>query len=88
MRNNPIILNLPIMPSPKPYWTYVCGDAVFSSPTVAHGLVYVGSRDNKLYALDAFTGIERWSYATGNAIFSVNKNKKRVESQQNKNQKS
>jgi serine/threonine-protein kinase len=33
---------------------------------VAGGTVYVGSDDDKVYALDAATGHLRWAYATGN----------------------
>ena len=41
--------------SPKtcaPLWTAATGGAVFSSPAVAGGVVYVGSLDDKLYAFD------------------------------------
>ena len=34
-------------------WTATTRDMVLSSPAVAKGIVYVGSRDGKLYALDA-----------------------------------
>jgi outer membrane protein assembly factor BamB len=37
----------------------------FSSPAVANGVVYVGSDDSNLYALDAFTGVQLWSYTAG-----------------------
>jgi outer membrane protein assembly factor BamB len=43
---------------------------VISSPAVANGVVYVGSYDNNVYALDASTGAKLWSYTTGNAIGS------------------
>ncbi len=35
-----------------------------SSPAVADGVVYVGSGNGDVYALDAATGAELWSYAT------------------------
>jgi len=35
---------------------------VFSSPAVANGVVYIGSYDQKLYALNATTGKRLWSY--------------------------
>ena len=35
-----------------------------SSPTVADGVVYVGSFDGHLYALDAGSGALRWKFAT------------------------
>ena len=46
-------------------WSYATGDVVVSVPTVADGVVYVGSNDNHLYALDADTGEKLWSYDTG-----------------------
>jgi hypothetical protein len=35
------------------------------------GVVYIGSNDNNLYALNATTGALRWSYATGNEVQSL-----------------
>jgi hypothetical protein len=37
---------------------------------VSGGTVYVGSWDDKVYALDAMTGHLRWSYTTGNEVVS------------------
>ncbi len=51
-------------------WSYTTGYAIGSSPAVAGGLVYVGSDDDKLYALHAVTGTRKWSYTTGSAIWS------------------
>lgn len=44
-----------------------------TSPTVdvVRGLVYVGSEDNRIYALDAITGRIVWTVLTGGAIFST-----------------
>ena len=65
----------------KPAWS--CGvlqpaDKVDSSPTVANGLLYVGSHDGKIYSLNATTGMVGydwelhntvvWSYDTGDMI--------------------
>ena len=36
-----------------------------SSPAVANGVVYVGSDDGNVYALNAATGARLWSYTTG-----------------------
>jgi outer membrane protein assembly factor BamB len=47
-------------------WTYATGGEVRSSPAVAAGTVYVGSMDNRVYALSASTGSLIWSYLTGN----------------------
>lgn len=38
---------------------------------LVNGIVYFGSEDNKLYALDAQTGELKWSYKTGGAIVST-----------------
>ena len=52
-------------------WRYDTGDPVRSSPVIGpapapehHEIVYVGSSNGKLYALDANTGRRRWSYDT------------------------
>ena len=42
------------------------GDVVHASPAVANGVVYIGSWDRNLYAIDAASGRERWRYTTGN----------------------
>ncbi len=49
-------------------WSHQTGLFIRSSPVVMHGLVYVGSDDHSLYALDASTGQKRWSYQTGGTI--------------------
>ena len=41
-----------------------------SSPAVANGVVYFGSLDNNVYALNASTGAKLWSYATGAGVQS------------------
>jgi len=44
---------------------------VVSSPALANdGTLYVGSVDGKLYALDAATGATKWTFATGDNIYS------------------
>ena len=51
-------------------WEFSTGDAIHSSPAVVDGVVYIGSRDNKLYALDAATGDKLWEYETGSWVES------------------
>ena len=51
-------------------WSYTTGSGVTSSPAVANGVVYVGSYDDKVYALNASTGALLWSYTTGYEVFS------------------
>ena len=40
------------------------------SPVVAGDVVYVGSYDHKIYALNASTGASIWSYETGSCVLS------------------
>jgi outer membrane protein assembly factor BamB len=43
-------------------------DIYLSSPVVADGVVYFGSGDGNVYALDASTGDLRWKFKTGNVV--------------------
>lgn len=52
----------------KPIWTVKTGGAVKSSAAVGNGMVYVGSDDGVLYAIDAATGTVTWRHSTGGAI--------------------
>ena len=52
-------------------WKYTTGDVIeHSSPAVANGVVYVGSFDFNVYALNASSGVKLWSYTTGNKVES------------------
>jgi len=51
-------------------WNYTTGSAVPSSPAVANGVVYVGSYDGNIYALNATTGANVWNYTTGASVYS------------------
>ncbi|MFI6588133.1 serine/threonine-protein kinase [Embleya sp. NPDC050493] len=51
-------------------WSYSTGAEVDSSPAVVDGVVYIGSHDKNVYALDAATGTKKWGYATGAEVFS------------------
>jgi serine/threonine-protein kinase len=55
----------PKTPDPRLRWRYATGDAVTSSPAVVDGVVYIGSTDGSVYALDVTTGKKKWAYATG-----------------------
>jgi len=45
---------------------------VWSSPTVSPdgATIFIGSNDNKVYALYAATGTEKWSFVTGGQVYS------------------
>ena len=61
--------SLPLTPETgKRVWAVSTGAVIDSSPTVANGIVYVGSQDHKLYALDARTGATLWTYTAGDII--------------------
>ena len=47
-------------------WEFETEDEVHSSPAIgSDGTVYVGSRDNKLYAINGKTGVKLWEFETG-----------------------
>ena len=52
----------PLEPNVK--WRYKTGASVYSSPSVSGGLVFVGSYDDYIYALDQYTGTLKWRYKT------------------------
>ncbi|RPJ83899.1 MAG: hypothetical protein EHM18_12890 [Acidobacteria bacterium] len=51
-------------------WSFPTQAEVWSSPTVAQGVLYVGSDDGFLYALDARTGSQKWRFQAGKGIRS------------------
>jgi parallel beta-helix repeat protein len=51
-------------------WNFTAGAAVSSSPAVANGIVYVGSDDANVYALDQYTGAQIWKFQTGGKVRS------------------
>jgi outer membrane protein assembly factor BamB/plastocyanin len=51
-------------------WIFRVGAPVVSSPAVANGIVYVGSDNSNLYALDSFSGPAKWTFKAGGAISS------------------
>ena len=51
-------------------WNYTTENFVVSSPAVSNGIVYIGSHDNKTYALNATNGSLIWNYTTGNIVGS------------------
>jgi outer membrane protein assembly factor BamB len=51
-------------------WKFETNGAVISSPSVADGIVYVGSQDKNIYALGAWSGNLIWNFTTQGAIES------------------
>lgn len=54
----------------KPVWTFRCEDEIRGTPAYGDRVVYVGSYDNNLYALEATRGDFIWKYATDGGIVS------------------
>jgi outer membrane protein assembly factor BamB len=60
-------------PSPssnQTFWTFQTGGPITSSPAVAAGMVFVGSSDGYLYAVNATTGAKVWSSWVGTSAGS------------------
>ncbi len=53
----------------KQAWSLNTGGTIFSSATVANGIVYISSNGGKLYAIDAITGHVFWSANIGSNDF-------------------
>ena len=51
-------------------WKFKTGAKILSSPAVVGGVVYIGSADRSLYAVNAADGVQRWKFATHGAINS------------------
>jgi len=50
-------------------WSYDIG-GTDSSPAVANGVVYIGSRNQYVFAVNADTGAPVWSYETNGEVES------------------
>ena len=61
----------PATPDDALLWRHQTGGWVVNAPAVADGVVYAGSDDRHLYALDAATGEMLWSFETGDVIRST-----------------
>jgi outer membrane protein assembly factor BamB len=57
-------------PMGEPLWTFPTQGEVWSSPTVLDGVVYFGSDDHFLYAVDLATHRPRWRFETGDLVRS------------------
>jgi outer membrane protein assembly factor BamB len=71
-RSNPCekVLNVSNVGNLVLKWSYTTGRRVLTSPAVESGVVYVGSDDKNLWALNADTGTKLWTYATGGVVES------------------
>jgi outer membrane protein assembly factor BamB len=49
-------------------WKFPTGDEIWSSPALNNGILYIGSVDRKLYAVDAKTSEVRWRFPPASEI--------------------
>ena len=56
---------------PKLQWKFTTKAPVFSTPVITDGIVYVGSLDSTLYALEMSSGKLKWKFKTGGEIRST-----------------
>lgn len=67
---NPGNFNSPDIITPDVLWRHRTEGQVFSSPVVYGGIVYIGSNDRYMYALDASTGATFWKFEAKGRIKS------------------
>ncbi len=51
-------------------WAFLTGDKAQSTPTVVNGVLYIGSDDGNVYAINASTSQQKWAFPTGGAVSS------------------
>ena len=51
-------------------WSFKTGNYVGGAPAVVNGVVYMGSDDGNVYALNATTGAMLWNFTTGGFVGS------------------
>jgi eukaryotic-like serine/threonine-protein kinase len=51
-------------------WKFKTSGSVVSSPSVAYGIVYVGSGDKNIYAIGAYSGNLVWQFTTNDTVVS------------------
>jgi hypothetical protein len=45
-------------------WTFKTDGPIIGSPAIANGVVYIGSTDGNVYAVDQETGKQKWKFKT------------------------
>jgi eukaryotic-like serine/threonine-protein kinase len=69
--HNNISQSEPLRAEPSVKWKFTTGGMVRSSPIIAGNLLYVGSHDGSLYALNVETGAKKWEFKTGGPVAST-----------------
>jgi len=52
-------------------WKFRTEEAIYASPLVSEGILYIGSMDSTFYAIDARNGKEKWQYHSDASIQST-----------------
>jgi len=52
-------------------WKFKTNGAVYASPVINEGIIYIGSLDSTFYAIEAKTGVPKWSNKSTNKILST-----------------
>jgi outer membrane protein assembly factor BamB len=52
-------------------WTFNAGAQIVSPATCVNGVTYFGASNNKIYAVDANTGVQKWAFTTGFKMYSA-----------------
>jgi eukaryotic-like serine/threonine-protein kinase len=62
----------PVNPTfiPRPIWVTTTGSQVYSSPLADNQIIYIGSNDENLYALNIIDGHQKWKFSTRGLIKS------------------
>ena len=68
LRHTGVYAGAGITKLPEVKWKFQTGGGVVSSPAVVRDVVYIGSNDGNLYALEAGTGAVKWKFATESRI--------------------
>ena len=63
------LVNVGSSTNPTLLWNYTTDDLVYSPPTINNGVLYVGSTDGNIYALNATNGAKIWNYTTSGQVF-------------------
>lgn len=53
-----------------PVWRFDAGHMVVASPTVANGVLYVGAKNGRFFAIDAMAGKRKWAFQADAPITS------------------
>ncbi len=56
--------------TPTLIWKYTTGNGGWTAPAVVKGVIYIGSDDHNVYALNASNGAKLWNFTTGSLVRS------------------